>query len=483
MTFSKLAIKNVFWASASQFGRQLIQYVTTLILVGLLNPKDFGLMALALIVVGFLEVFKDLGTGVAIIQRPNPSKELLSSIFWVNIPAGFIITLLIFLGADVVATFFNNDNLKDILRVLSISFLISSFGITSKSLLQKNLKFKIISTAELISIVVGGTVAVVMALNGFGVWSLVIQSLISIFIGTTLILIFQPWKPSFIFSKSEIISISKFSLNQTGYNFSNYFARNLDYILIGKFLNDFYLGHYYLVYKIMLYPVQNISAVVSRVMFPIYSQIQHDNVRFRSIYQKVSNTISLITFPALIGLAALSGPFVDSFFGNQWNPDLLQILILILAPVGLLQSLASTTGSVYQAKGRTDWLFKWGISTAILSAVAFIIGINWGVIGVALSYLIVTSLWNYHCFAIPFKLISLKVLDYFKSFGSTLLISLTMSLLIYFMQSALSIYINSVLTFVVCLISSVLIYVTLQIRFNPVQLREIKEVATSIKPL
>ncbi|MCZ6702743.1 MAG: MOP flippase family protein, partial [Ignavibacteria bacterium] len=434
MTFSKLAIKNVSWASASQFGRQLVQYATTLILVGLLNPKDFGLMALALIVVGFLEIFKDLGTGVAIIQRPNPSKELLSSIFWVNIVAGFIVTLLIYLSADLVAAFFNNDNLKDVLRVLSISFFISSFGITSKSLLQKDHKFKLISTAELISTVIGATVAIIMALSGFGVWSIVFQSLISIIIGTTLILTFHTWKPSFIFNKSEIISISKFSLNQTGYNFSNYFARNLDYILIGKFLNDYYLGHYFLAYRIMLYPVQNISAVVSRVMFPIYSEIQNDNARFRSIYQKVSNTISLITFPSLIGLAAISGSFVSSFFGNQWNPDLLQILILILAPVGVLQSLTSTTGSVYQAKGRTDWLFRWGISTACLSAIAFIIGINWGVIGVAVSYLIVSSLWNYHCFAIPFKLISLKVLNYFKQFSSTLLISLSMALLIYLMQ-------------------------------------------------
>jgi len=476
MTLSKLAIKNVSWASASQFGRQLVQYTTTLILVGLLNPKDFGLMALALIVIGFLEIFKDLGTGVAIIQRPKPSKELLSSIFWVNIIAGCVVTLLIFLSADLVAAFFNTENLQDILRVLSISFFISSFGITSRSLLQKEHEFKLISTAELISVVIGASAALILAFNGFGVWSLVFQSLISIFIGTTLMITFHPWKPSFIFNKSEIFSISKFSLNQTGYNFSNYFARNLDYILIGKFLNDYYLGHYFLAYRIMLYPVQNISAVVSRVMFPIYSEIQNDNDRFKSIYQKVSNTISLVTFPSLIGLAAISGSFLTSFFGNQWNPDLLQILILILAPVGVLQSLASTTGSIYQAKGRTDWLFRWGISTAILSAIAFVIGINWGVIGVAVSYLVVTLLWNYHCFAIPFKLISLKVLNYFNQFSSTLLISLAMALLIYLMESTLTFYLDSLLTFVICLITGILIYVSLQRIFNFSQLREIKEI-------
>ena len=155
-------------------------------------------------------------------------------------------------------------------------------------------------------------------------------------------------------------------------------------------------------------------------------------------------------------------------------------MILILAPVGVLQSLTSTTGSVYQAKGRTDWLFRWGISTACLSAIAFIIGINWGVIGVAVSYLIVSSLWNYHCFAIPFKLISLKVSNYFKPFSSTLLISLVMALLINLMQSGLSLYFDSLLTFVICLIVGILIYVSLQRKFNSIQLREIKEITKPI---
>lgn len=423
MQLKKDAVKGVKWASASQLGRQIIQYTTTIILAALLTPSDFGLMAMAIVIVGFLEIFKDLGTAAAIIQNQNLSEESLSSIFWVNVGFGLLVAIIVFLAAPLGADFFNNVKIENILKVLSISFIFSSFGTVHKKLLEKELKFDSLAKIELVGVAIGAVVGISLALLEFGVWSLVLQSLSIVVITTSLLWIMNSWRPIFFFSYLKIKPIISYSLNLLGYNVFNYFVRNTDYLLIGKYLGERELGHYYLAYKIMLYPLQNVSLVVSRVLFPIYSKIQNDNERFRKIYTKVANAISFLTFPLMIGVFALSDIFAVTFFNDKWDTALLALLLMILAPVGLIQSIATTTGSIYQAKGKTDWMFRWGVISGVIYVTGFFIGLNWGVIGVAVSYLIASIILLYPVFAIPFKLIELKVLEFTIIFKESTLIS------------------------------------------------------------
>jgi O-antigen/teichoic acid export membrane protein len=281
----------------------------------------------------------------------------------------------------------------------------------------------IISLTCLVGVAISAVVGISLALLEFGVWSLVFQSLSIVVITTSLLWIMNSWRPKLFFSYLKIKPIISYSLNLLGYNVFNYFVRNTDYLLIGKYLGERELGHYYLAYKIMLYPLQNISLVVSRVLFPIYSKIQNDNDRFRKIYSKVANAISFLTFPIMVGVFALSDLFAVTFFNDKWDTTLLALLLMILAPVGLIQSIATTTGSIYQAKGKTDWMFRWGAISGVIYISGFIIGLNWGVIGMAVSYLISSIILLYHVFAIPFKLIELKVLEFTISFKESTLIS------------------------------------------------------------
>ena len=475
------AVKGIKWASASQLGRQVIQYTTTIILAALLTPSDFGLMAMAIVIIGFLEIFKDLGTAAAIIQNQNLSEESLSSIFWVNVGFGVLVAILIFLAAPLGAEFYNNSKVEDILRVLSISFIFSSFGIVHKKLLEKELKFDVLAKIELIGVAIGATVGISCALLDFGVWSLVFQSLAITFITTSLLWIMYSWKPKIFFSYFKIKPIISYSLNLLGYNVFNYFVRNADYLLIGKYLGERELGHYYLAYKIMLYPLQNISLVVSRVLFPIYSKIQKDNNRFRKIYMKVANAISFLSFPLMIGVFTLSDLFAITFFNEKWDATLLALLLMILAPVGLIQSIATTTGSIYQSKGRTDWMFRWGVISGVIYISGFLIGLKWGVIGVAVSYLISSIILLYPVFAIPFKLIELKVINFAKIFTNVLSFSFLAGIIVIIGKELFIKDFNSTVFLIVLAVFGFIIYTLLNILFNKKEIYEIKNLLLDSK--
>ncbi|NEO43868.1 MAG: MOP flippase family protein [Moorea sp. SIO4A3] len=410
MSLKQQAVSGVKWSTVSQVGRQVMQFVTAAILARLLSPSDFGLVGMATIVIGFIGLFKDLGTSAAVIHRKNVSNSLLSSIFWVNVIFGILSTLILFLLSPLVASFYQEPRLTSILKVLSLTFCISGISILQKAILERNLAFNALAKIEISAILSGSVVGIGAALLGFGVWSLVYQTLTLVTVTTALLLIFTPWKPELILRLSELKEVSTYSLNLTGFSIFNYFVRNVDYLLVGRFLGSQALGYYTLAYRLMLYPLQNISHVIARVMFPVFSKIQDDNAKFRNAYLKVISSIALVSFPIMGGIWVLAEPFILALFGSQWQPVIL--LLMILAPVGMIQSLETTIGTIYQAKGRTDWLLRWEFGYGIGITITFLIGLQWGIFGVAVAYAILSFLVTYPSFAIPFRLIHLRMLDF-----------------------------------------------------------------------
>jgi PST family polysaccharide transporter len=211
-------------------------------------------------------------------------------------------------------------------------------------------------------------------------------------------------------------------------------------------------------------------------MFPVLSKIQNDNKRFRDIYLKLVNTISLLTFPLMLGLVAVSENFVIVVFGAKWEP--VTTLILILAPLGLLQSIYTPAGMIYQAKGRTDWWFRWGVVTGVLFITAFWIGLKWGVIGVAMAYLIMNFVTFYPGLAIPFKLIELKVSKFIYSFSKNIIISLAMFVIVLCFQYLFNMYFGITASLIISVIIGIVVYIGLSFKFNK---EKIKYVIDSIR--
>jgi PST family polysaccharide transporter len=195
-----------------------------------------------------------------------------------------------------------------------------------------------------------------------------------------------------------------------GFNLCNFCSRNVDYLLIGRFLGTRELGLYTIAYRLMLYPLHNISAVMGRIMFPVLAQVNEDLPRFRRGYLAAIGSIALASFPMMTGLIVTADLLVPVVLGLQWKPVV--PLIQILAFVGLIQSIGTTVGSIYQAKDRTDLLLKWGLLSSALTVLSFAIGLNWGTIGVASAYAVVSVALAVPGVLIPFRLIGLELFEF-----------------------------------------------------------------------
>lgn len=407
MQLKQKAVRSVQWSSLSQVVRQVVQFGSLAVLAVLLSPDDFGLLSMALVITGMMDLFKDLGTRVAIIQKTDATPQFLSSIFWVNAGVGTIAALLILLSAPLISIIYNESRLTPILQILAINFPISGLGISLKAHLEKSISFGLLGIIESGSAILGAITAITLAILDYGVWALVAQSLVATVCTTLFSWILSGWRPHFVFDWQEIRGVLGFSMNYTGFTVLNYIARNIDYFLIGRYLGKEALGYYTLAYRIMVYPVQNISYIVNRVMYPVLSKVQEDNDKISRAFLQIAGGIALLSIPLMLGVMALSDPFVNIVLGEKWLPVI--GLLVILAPVGMLQSINGTVGAIYLIKNRTDTLFWWGVFSTIITIVAFVIGLQYGITGMAWAYLVTSLILFYPSYKIPLRLINLKV--------------------------------------------------------------------------
>lgn len=397
------------WSALSQVSRILTQLLSLLILARLLPPSDFGLAAMAMIVVGFASLFRDFGTAAAIIQTVNPGFRLINSVFWLNVSLGVLMALAVGLLAPIIAVVFAEPRLTDVLWMFLLTFPIASLGTVHQALLEKESQFRPLALVESVASFAGLLGAVWAAWSGWGVFSLVLQTLLTAFFSTVGIWLICQWRPIFQWDAKELLGLLRFSSNLVGFNLVNYFIRNADKMLIGRFLGATDLGYYSIAYRLMLWPLQNISSVVGRVLFPTFSQWQTDHERLANAYIRAMAAIVFITSPLLLGFFILRESFVIVALGDSWLP--VANVLAWLIPVGLLQSIGTSVGTLYLATGRTDVMFKWGIGAGLLVIPAFVIGLQFGIVGVAAAYAVASLLLFYPGLAVPFRLVGLRVGD------------------------------------------------------------------------
>lgn len=378
------ASRNFRWVASSQIGRVLMQLVSIGIFARLLPASDFGLLAIATVVVNLALLIRDMGTTAAVIQRSDVTTELLDTVFWSNVFFGILTGAIVALCAPILASTFGQPDLRAVLLLLSIAFPLGASGTLHQALLERQQRFRGMAVLELSSSAAGAAAGIFAALKGAGVISLAIQTVSTSLISTILLWILSSWRPRPRWHKREFVSLVQFSGNLVGFNLINYMARNLDGILIGKFLGPSELGFYSIAYRLMLFPLSNLSAVVSRAMFPIYSRQQDQPDLIGASFLRLLALIGTITGPAMFGLLAVREPFVELFLGQKWLPSC--NIIAWLAPTGYLQSLVSTIGPVLMAKGRTRLLRNLGLFSSVVFLASFAIGLPNGAAGVAQAY-------------------------------------------------------------------------------------------------
>lgn len=401
------------WATLGQGGAQLLRFLVSIVLARLLAPADFGLMSMALLFVGLIELFKDLGTVSSLIQAPELSPVLLNSVFFLNVLIGLIGFAAIFIGAPLAAIFFAQPSLTPILRVLAGSLIVSSLGLVMRALLTRNLQFGRLAAIELIASVAYGLVAVSLALTGSGVWSLVIGSLVSSIVPTVLFWFSSPWRPGAQVRLGQLRQILHFSAHMTGSAIFGYLIFQTDKLLIGRFMGDSALGLYSFARRLLEVPINFITQPISNVLFPAFSGIQNDNAQIALLYSRACGSIAFLTLPLLAFLALFSEPFVSLVLGDKWRPAI--PLITILAVPTAIQCIAMTVGAIYLAKGKANWSFYWQVTAGSLTVIGMLAGLKFGLAGLSAAYASVIVLLTYPGFAIPLRLIGLPVGMFFKS--------------------------------------------------------------------
>jgi PST family polysaccharide transporter len=435
MNLKKKVIHGLTWSFISQIGAAGSQFIITVILARLLSPSDFGLLGMATVVTGFVKIFNNMGISGALIQKQDTDENHLSSAFWLNIVVGVILTLLMMAVSPFIAWFYNKPQLEPIIMIISLNYFLASFTIIQETIITKDMDFKRLAARDIIAVIGGGLVGIILAYCGFGVWSLVYQSISSTLINAVLLWTVSPWRPKFIFSKQAIRDIFKFSVNLTGFNIVNYFSGNVDYLLIGKFLGAEALGFYTLAYKLVMVPQQNISAAISRVMFPAYSKIQHDLIKLGYIYLKTVKAISLVAFPIMFILFVVAPEFIILTFGSQWEPSV--IIIRILCIYGAMKSVGALSGTIYQSLNETRAQFRLQLAATLIVTVAVIAGLNFGIKGVALFYTMQYLVWFNINYFVSLKLLNLKLKNLYANLKTAFIVNTILILILFLIKPLL----------------------------------------------
>ena len=414
----------VAWISAFQVARQILQVLSVSVLARRVPPAAYGLMAMAVLVTNFLETIRDMGTGFALIREREVSEELASTVSWLNWGLGAAVSLLVAGVSWPAAKFFHEPQVATILQVLSVSFFMGAISVVPKALLSRQMAFREVSLAQTAGAVCGTIVAIAVALAGGKVWSLVFGSLVTTVATTIATLYFSPLRLNLIFRPSQARHIMSFGLNVSGYQVLTYMSRNADNLLVGRFLGPSPLGYYQMAYTLMTYPLLNFTLVMNQVVYPALAKFHDDHERFRSAYLRTCRIIALATFPLMLGLAVTAVPFVRLFLGSHWMP--VATLLIIFAPLGALQSITVVT-LIYNAQGRADLNLRWNLFASTMYVASFVVGLHWGIFGVATAYSIVWTLLMIPSLLIPFRLVGLTLKEYFRALWPTVWMSLAMA--------------------------------------------------------
>jgi O-antigen/teichoic acid export membrane protein len=311
------------------------------------------------------------------------------------------------------------------LQVLSIGFFVGTIGVVPLAMLNREMAFRKVALAQTAGAVSGTLVAISVALAGGKVWSLVSGTLVITTVTSLALWLASPFRVKAVFRPADARHMLSFGLNLSGFNVLNYFSRNADNLLVGKFLGSVSLGYYQMGYTLMTYPLQNFASVVAQVVYPALSKMQDDRERFRAAYLRTCRLIGLLTFPLMLGLAVTAQPFVRVVLGAKWMP--VAGLLLVFAPLGAAQSIYTTTGLIYTTHGRPDVLFRWSMFASVMYVGSFALGLRWGIQGVATCYAVVWFLLMVPAFMIPFRLVGLSGTQFVRTLWPTIWMSLVMA--------------------------------------------------------
>ncbi len=379
MSLKKIAITGFLWTFTQQFSVIGISFIVSIILARLLLPSDFGLIGMISIFIALGRVLVDSGLDQSLIRTVNPTQEDYSTVFFFNLGGSCLIYLLIFLFAPFIADFYQQRILTDIIRLYSIVFIINAFSSIQNTRLTKQMDFKTQMLVTLPSLILGGTVGIIMAYNDYGVWSLVWSAIIQSTALSIQLWIRSKWKPSFAFNFEKFKYHFHFGYKLTISSVVDIIFNNLYTIIIGKFFSPALVGFYTRANSFKQLPVDSVSSVLSKITYPLFSSIQDDDVRLKRVYKQIMQMVVFAIAPLLIFMAVLAEPTFRFLFTEKWLPAVPYFQILCFN--GILYPIHAYNLNILKVKGRSDLFLKLEIIKKSLMVIFIVISFQYGIYG------------------------------------------------------------------------------------------------------
>jgi len=354
----------------------------------LLEPEDFGLVAMVTVFTGFAAMLVDAGLSIATIQRPKITHQQVSNLFWLATAIGFAIAAIVAALSPLIAKFYGEPRLVPITLALCLSFVFSGLTIQHQALLRRAMRLKAISVIQVSAYVVSYCVAITIAFLFHTYWALVTLPITDALVRLVATWVTSGWRPSRPRRDPEMRALIGFGANLTGFSFVDYFARNGDNLLIGWRWGADPLGLYERAYKLMLAPLSQVTSPLYLIVVPALSRLHNEREKYRDVYFLAAILMQMVACPLMAFVIVTAPWIVEILFGPDWSE--VAPILRWLALAGFLQPLLKSHTWLYVSQSRASAMFRWGLLGSLLMNLSFIAGLPWGPIGVARAYAIVT---------------------------------------------------------------------------------------------
>ncbi|HEX8269222.1 MAG TPA: lipopolysaccharide biosynthesis protein [Flavobacterium sp.] len=379
MSLKKQALAGMLWTSVQQFSSQGVSFVVSIVLARLLLPSEFGLIAMIGIFVGIGTLLITSGLTQSLIRTTDADQEDFSTVFFFNLGGSILIYLIIFAVAPFIADFYDQDILTPVVRLYCVTFVINAFEAVQMTRLTKLLDFKTQTKINVPAIIFGSFIGIVMAYNGYGVWSLVWMAIAQSTASATQVWIYSKWTPSLVFNKNKFRYHYKYGIKMMFAGVLNITFSNIYTIIIGRVFSPAQVGFFNRADSLKQFPVNNISVVLNKVTFPLFASIQDDDVRLKSVYKKIMQMVIFVVAPTLLILAALAEPLFRFLFTEKWLPAVPYFRILCFN--GILYPIHAYNLNILMVKGRSDLFLKLEIFKVFLIIITILLSLPFGIYG------------------------------------------------------------------------------------------------------
>lgn len=409
----KAAVSGARWLPTAQMVNQIARIVLAFVLAWFLTTEEFGLVAVATIVMTLIDRLADMGTGQAVIQRKQLDDRLVDAIFVLNMSIGVVLGGVIIVFAEPLTALVGGaeaDGAVPLMRVLGVNVIIKSAGVVQYALLRRRLQFRKAAMSLIVSAILYFVIAVVLAIADAGAWSIVIATTVSSLASVSLTWAWSGWLPRWRFDWPAVKEVSGFSLSLTATNIFNFATQNVDRSLISHSLGVASLGVYSLGTRILRAPIITMTKTVNQVLLPTMARLQDDLAAQRMRFLQATAVAAVVVFPAMLGLTVLAEPIVDAALPERWAAAV--PLITWMAPIGMMRTLWGLVSPIYVANARTGKQLVWSIFFGSMLIVSYVItaqiSLQAVVIGIAVVHVIAMPVF----FRVPFAIIELRLRDY-----------------------------------------------------------------------